>query len=473
MGASYPPADRIPALVRDLRPWYEDNLARLVGIPSVSSEPDRSADVRRCAEAAARLFRDAGAAAAVIPTEGHPVIHASLVTGHRNPAVAIYNHLDVQPADPAGWRSDPFTLTTVRGRYYGRGTTDDKGPALAALAAAALSRDAGIPLNFHFLWELEEEIGSPHFASFLRERRRKILADSILVSDTIWVARGTPSIPCGLRGLLPATLSLETARADVHSGVAGGVARNPLLEISELLAGCCDAATGRVKIPGFYDGMEEPGDARLKEFIAASGFTREGFARDLGLTSIRRNLTTDLDVVKAFSTRPTFEVHGISGGYTGPGAKAIVPRRAEAKVSMRLVPGQDPARIARLFREFVKRKNPDVRVTFAPALPPYLGEPGGPYALAARSAMKAAFGREPAFSREGGSIGAVVAMDRILRVPIVLLGLSLPTHGYHSLNEHFDWGQASGGIRMFLHYFDEISRIRPSRRRRAGKANHP
>jgi acetylornithine deacetylase/succinyl-diaminopimelate desuccinylase-like protein len=469
MKESIPHLRQIHGAIRNLRRQYEENLSLLVGVPSVSSEPDRAAEVRRCADLTAGLLRRAGATAEVVPTAGHPVVYATLVTDPGNPTVAIYNHLDVQPADPAEWSSDPFTLTVHRGRYTGRGVTDDKGPALAAMTAATLAKDAGIPLNYHFLWELEEEIGSPHFASFLRARRKQIRADSVMVSDTIWVARGTPSIPYGLRGLLPAILSLETARADVHSGVAGGVARNPLLEVSDLLARCCDAATGRVKIPGFYDGVKKPRRGELERSLAVSGFTAGGFARDLGLTSIRPNLSTDLDVMEAFSARPTFEVHGIAGGYTGPGAKAIVPHRAEAKVSMRLVPGQDPARVARLFREYVKRQNPDVRVTTFPAHQPYLGEHTGPYADAARSAMKAAFGKEPAFTREGGSIGAVVAMDRILRVPISFLGLSLPSHGYHSRNEYFDWGQASGGIRMFLRYFAEIARIRPSRRRRTAK----
>jgi len=465
-----PPRKRdLPRIIQDLRPRYEEDLALLVGIPSVSSEPNHAPDVRRCAEVAAGLLRRAGATAEVVRTAGHPVVHASLVMDPGNPTVAIYNHLDVQPADPDEWSSDPFTLTISRGRYTGRGATDDKGPALAAMTAVALARDAGIPLNYHFLWELEEEIGSPHFASFLKERKRKIQADSVLVSDTIWVARATPSIPYGLRGLLPATLSLQTARADVHSGVTGGVARNPLLELSLLLVRCCDPMTGRVKIPGFYNGVKKPRKGELERSLAATGFTAEGFARDLGLTSIRPSLPTDLDVVKAFSLMPTFEVHGIAGGYTGPGAKAIVPHRAEAKVSMRLVPGQDPARIARLLKEFVKKQNPDVRVTIAPALQPYLGNHSGPYAAAARSAISAAFGKEPAFTREGGSIGAVVAMDRILRVPISFLGLSLPSHGYHSRNEHFDWGQASGGIRMFLEYFAEIAKIRPPRRRRTAK----
>ena len=469
MKAPAPSPALSPGRVRALRRQYEEDLALLVGIPSVSSDPDHAADVRRCAGAAAGLLRRDGGKVLVVPTPGHPVVHARLEADPEYPTVAIYNHLDVQPADEGEWRSDPFTLSITGGRYTGRGATDDKGPALAAMTAAGLAREDGIPLNFHFLWELEEEIGSPHFATFLRGRRREIPADSVLVSDTIWAGQGVPSIPCGLRGLLPATLSLRTARADVHSGVAGGVARNPLLEMAGLLAAACDPETGEVKIPGFYDGIREPGDGELEEFLAASGFTTERFARDLGLTSIRRNITTDLDAVKAVSTRPTFEVHGIAGGYAGPGAKAIVPHRAEAKVSMRLVPGQDPARIARLLREFVRKQNPDVGVSFAPALHPWLGDNRGPYAAAARTSMKAAFGKEPVETREGGSIGAVVAMDRILRVPVTFLGLSLPSHGYHSVNEHFDWRQASGGIRMFSRYFAEIARIRPHRRRQAGK----
>ena len=470
MAVSSPPGRYLRDRIRALRRQYEEDLALLVGIPSVSSDPDHASDVTRCAAAAAGLLRREGATARIIPTGGHPVVHARLVADPRNPTVAIYNHLDVQPADPAEWSSDPFTLAIAGGRYTGRGATDDKGPALAAMAAAALAHGDGIPLNFHFLWELEEEIGSPHFASFLRERRREIPADSVLVSDTVWAGRDTPSIPCALRGLLPATLGLRTARADVHSGVAGGLARNPLLEMAGLLAAICDPEAGEVKIPGFYDGMREPAPEKMEGLVAASGFTRARFAHDLGLLSLRRAIATDTDGMRAVSTRPTFEVHGIAGGYTGPGAKAIVPHRAEAKVSMRLVPGQDPARIARLFREFVRRENPDVRVAFAPALHPWQGDTGGPYAAAARTAVSAAFGREPVETREGGSIGAVVAMDRILRVPIVFLGLSLPSHGYHSADEHFDWRQASGGIRAFHRYFSEIARIPPRRRRRAGKA---
>ena len=245
----------------DSRQEFEKVLGDLVEIPSVSGQPEHKADVRRAAEYAVGLLESFGAKAKLYETGGHPMVYGRFDRSDRLPTVTVYNHLDVQPASmkKEPWKKEPFEFLKEGDNYLGRGTTDDKGPALTALLGARAAVEAGVPVNIRFLWELEEEIGSPHFASFLRERKRQIPADSVLVSDTIWVARGIPSIPYGLRGLLPATLSLQTARADVHSGVAGGVARNPLLEISELLVRCCDPTTGRVKIPGFYDGVKKPG----------------------------------------------------------------------------------------------------------------------------------------------------------------------------------------------------------------------
>ncbi|MFZ4794443.1 MAG: peptidase dimerization domain-containing protein, partial [Blastocatellia bacterium] len=202
-----------------------------------------------------------------------------------------------------------------------------------------------------------------------------------------------------------------------------------------------------------------PTKAELASFVN-SGFTTKGFQKAHELKSIRPNLTREADVLKAFMAMPTFEVHGITGGYGGPGVKTVVPYRAEAKISTRLVPNQRPAKIAKLIRDFVKTINPDVKVEAIQALEPYIGEFSGPYADAAREAMKFAFGREPAFTREGGSIGAVVTMQKLLKTPITFLGLSLPEHGYHAKNENYDWGQASGGMKMFVRYFEEISGLR-------------
>lgn len=448
----------IDKFVKGVRAEFEDKLAALVEIPSVSMDPDHRADIDKCAATASELLQAEGAQTEAAPTPGNPVVVGSLITDPKHPTVTIYNHLDVQPADPSEWHKAPFTFHKVGERYEGRGTTDDKGPALTALLAVRYAVAAGLPLNFKFIWELEEEIGSPNFETFIRRYKKRLSTDSILVSDTIWIARGRPAVPYGLRGLQTFLFTLETHNKDVHSGLVGGVARNPIGELCQVIDECYDAKTGRVKIKGFYDDVKSVTKEELNSFLQ-SGFSTRGYKRAHELKTIRPNLKSDGDVLKAFMATPTFEVHGITGGYGGPGVKTIVPYRAEAKISTRLVPYQDPEKIAKLMREHVRRINPDVRVQSIQRLDPYLGSFTGPFAEAARDAMKFAFGREPAFTREGGSIGAVVTMQNHLKAPITFLGLSLPEHGYHAKNENYDWGQTSGGIRMFVKYFERISTL--------------
>ena len=362
----------------------------------------------------------------------------------------------MQPANEPEWERPPFRFQVQGERYLGRGTTDDKGPAVTALLAARYAVENGIPLNIQFIWELEEEIGSPHFENFLSMRRTKIKTDSILVSDTIWLSKDRPAIPYGLRGLLTARLVLETAQREAHSGLTGGAARNPVAELCQVIATCHDAKTGRVKIPAFYDDVLPASHQELLEF-ASSGFSVSHFWKSHGLIRLR---TRDrLELMRRIWTEPTFEVHGISGGYQGPGVKTAIPPRAEAKVSLRLVPRQDPQKISEILNRYITKINPDIRVKAEGFLRPYLGQADGPYTRAARHALTFAFGQEPAMIREGGSIGAVVMMERYLKAPIILMGLSLPEHGYHAPNEYFDWGQASGGVKAFVKYFDEISRI--------------
>jgi acetylornithine deacetylase/succinyl-diaminopimelate desuccinylase-like protein len=444
--------------IRDVRHEFEEKLAALVEIPSISMDPERRSDIQRCGEVAAQYLRGIGAEAEVVHTPGNPVVFGSITVDRNHPTVTIYNHLDVQPADASEWHKAPFTFYKAGDRYEGRGTTDDKGPGLTAMLAARYAVENGVPLNIKFIWELEEEIGSPNFEHFVRHHKDRLQTDSVLVSDTIWIARGRPAVPYGLRGLQAFLFSLETHAKDVHSGLTGGVARNPIGELCQVIAECYDARTGRVKIKGFYDDVQPATKAELQNFVN-SGFSTAGYKKAHELKSIRANLKNDAAVLKAFMAEPTFEVHGIVGGYSGPGIKTIVPYRAEAKISTRLVPDQSPAKIARLIRDFVKSRNADVKVEAIQKLEPFLGDFEGPYADAARVAMKFAFGKEPAFTREGGSIGAVVTMQKHLRAPITFLGLSLPEHGYHAKNENYDWGQTSGGIKMFVKYFDEISRI--------------
>lgn len=447
------PSERIDQATHyadSVRTGYEARLKALVDVASVSVDPTLKHEIQRCAETAVRFLEEAGAKAEIIPTAGNPVVFGEITHPDAKTTVLIYNHIDVQPADASEWRTDPFNMTIEDGVYRGRGTTDDKGPALAALFGARFAHETGLPINIKFVWELEEEIGSPNFREFLQVNADKLRCDSVLVSDTIWVSRDRPAVPYGLRGLQGFLFRLQTGAKDVHSGTTGGVARNPIGELAKLIGQCYDASTGRIKIPGVNKRVRRPSRRELDNFVD-SGFSVEGFQAAHELSSLR---TDDArDAARRIWARPTFEVHGIVGGYTGPKIKTIVPHKAEAKISMRLVPDQDPAEIARLVTDFVKSKNPDVEVVVLDALRPFLGEFTGAYADAATQAVRTAFGKEPAFTREGGSIGAVLSMKEQFGVPIVFLGLSLPEHGYHAVNENFDWTQAQGGIRMFIYYF--------------------
>src|SRR5258708_3126762 len=291
---------------------FERWLAELVNIPTVSVDPARAADVRRCAETALALFERIGARPKVLETGGHPLVHARLTENPSWPTVTVYNHLDVQPADGDDWRTDPFQLTTQGDRYIGRGATDDKGPALTALLGALAAREASLPINIQFLWELEEEVGSHHFEDAIVQNKSRLKTDSIVVSDTVWVTRGKPSSPAGLRGMQPFRLTLRTATNDLHSGITGGVVRNPLLELMQVVATCVDGQTGRVLIPGFYNEVELLTPEEERGFLD-SGFSVETFRRDHQVASLRES--EPLEVMRRLWAMPTFEVHGVVGGY--------------------------------------------------------------------------------------------------------------------------------------------------------------
>ncbi len=437
------------------RSEFEKILKEWVEIPSISAEPDRRADIERLAETAVKTIQAFGGEAEKISTPGNPVVVGRFETGVNRPNVTIYNHLDVQPANEPQWKREPFVFHQENGRYFGRGTTDDKGPALSALFGARIAVQRKTPVNIQLIWELEEEIGSPNFEHFMKANAARLRTDSVVVSDTIWTRRGRPAVAYGLRGLAPFRIVLETGTKDVHSGTTGGVARNPIGELCQLIAECYDARTGNVKIPGFYKDVMKVSRDDMKNFLA-SGFTAKEFQRAHELKRIRTKSLEE--AVRRLWAHPTFEVHGMVGGYTGPGVKTAIAPRAEAKVSMRLVPNQDPSKIFRLVKNFIKKRNPDVQVIPESFLKPFLGPKTGPYADAASEAMCAAFGKSPAWVREGGSIGAVVTMQKYLKAPVVFLGLSLPEHGYHAPNENFDWEQASGGMEMFAKYFEVLGR---------------
>ena len=446
----------LTAFANRQRPSFESTLKKFVEIPSVSADPARAADVRRCGELACDTIREFGGEAEMFETEGHPIVHGRFAGGNGGPTVTIYNHLDVQPAsrETEPWRTDPFQFTQEGDRYFGRGTTDDKGPALSALWGMRAAREAGVPVNVNVLWELEEEIGSPSFEAAIRKNAKKLKTGHVIVSDTIWVSRSRPACPAGLRGLQGFTLTLQVGETDQHSGVTGGAARNPIGELMKLVSQMYDAQTGVVKIKGFYDDVVKPSRKELADF-KKSGFSVSQFKKDHLFQSIRTN--DALEVMKRIWAMPTLEVHGVIGGYSGPGIKTIIPPRAEVKISCRLVPNQDPKKIVDLVTRFVKKHNPDVVIELENSMYPYLAPTTGPLADAVKGAMKFAFGREPVFVREGGSIGAVNSMEKVLRCPVMFLGLSLPEHGYHAPNENYDWQQASGGMVAFAKYFENVA----------------
>jgi acetylornithine deacetylase/succinyl-diaminopimelate desuccinylase-like protein len=447
----------LSAYIQDVRPRFEDMLGQAVEVPSISMDPAYAKDIRRMAELAAQYLRDLGAEASIIETSGYPIVSGGWTTGSHHPTVTVYNHMDVQPAQEPEWRQAPFSFRKDNGFYHGRGATDDKGPALTALFGAKYAVEQGVPLNIRFLWELEEENGSPSFAAALRDRTNIPRPDSVVVSDTIWISKDRPAVACGLRGLVGARLTLRTGEKDAHSGLTGGAARNPLAELAEIVHRCVDAETGRIKIPGFYDDVVKPTKAEVKSFLA-SGFKVDRFMKAYGLQSLR---TKDpAAVLQRIWAMPTFEVHGMVGGYHGPGVKTIVPAHGELKISMRLVPNQTPDKAFRLLERFVKKCNPRVKVEREGRLEAFKGTFDGPYVEAVKNAVRAGFGKDPAFIREGGSIGAVVSMQRAWKVPILFMGLSLPEHGYHAPNEYYDWGQAAGGMKAFVHYFREVEKVR-------------
>ncbi len=436
---------------------FEHTLEEIVEIQSVSADPEQRKEVARVAAFAAALIRAHGGSARIIPTGGHPLVHGRFDRDPSFPTVTLYNHLDVQPAVRSdGWRTEPFRFVRAGDRYLGRGTTDDKGPALTALWGATYALAHGARINFQILWETEEEIGSPNFEATIRRQRRRLATDSVVVSDTIWVSRSRPACPVALRGLQGFRLTLETGETDQHSGTTGGAARNPIAELAQLIAACVDGTTGRVRIPGFYDAVVPPTRDELRQ-LSRSGFSTARFQRDHLLTSLRSR--EPLDLMRRLWCLPTFEVHGIVGGYQGPGIKTIVPPRATAIVSCRLVPNMTNAGVVRLLRHWVRQQNPDVRVEAEAALPPYRGRASGPHAEALSAAIRFAFGRTPAFVREGGSIGAVLSMEKVLRAPVFFLGLSLPEHGYHAPNENYDWLQARGGMLAFAEYLRRVGEM--------------
>ena len=440
------------------RDRFEDMLKDFVEVPSVSADPVHKPDVERCAELGAATLRALGGRAELYRAPGgNPVVLGTFDAGPGRPTITVYNHLDVQPAskETEPWRTEPFRFTKqgdtlLRPRHDRRQGSGAHGAARRARRdGGGRSREHPVPVGDRGGDRLAELRGDAEGDRPGREDRR-----GRRVRHGLGLARAAVAARQGCAACSASRFHLETAETDQHSGTTGGAARNPVAELAQLASEIFDAKTGRVKIPGFYDDVEKLTASQIKDFKAA-GFSVKGFIEDHGFKSIR---TKDpLEVMKRIWAMPTFEVHGLVGGYSGPGVKTIVPPRAELKCSVRLVPSMKGEKIVKLIKAFVKKRHPDVRVEAGSSAPAYKGITSGPYVEAAKRSIQFAFGKAPVFVREGGTIGAVLSMEQILKCPIVFMGLSLPHHGYHAPNENYDWGQAGGGIVAFAKFFEEVS----------------
>jgi acetylornithine deacetylase/succinyl-diaminopimelate desuccinylase-like protein len=456
--------ENLVSFANEHREEYESLLRRFVETPTVSVDPNHLDDIKKGVELTVETLEKFGGKAEVYRApKGNPVVHGVFGADSSRPTVTVYNHIDVQPAskETEPWDTEPFVFTKKGDTYFGRGTTDDKGPALTALFGARAAIEADIPVNIRFLWEFEEEIGSPNFEAIISKAAKDLRTDSVVVSDTVWVSRNRPASSAGLRGLLGFILTLETGTVDTHSGETGGASRNPIAELMQLVTELYDVRTGKVKIKGFYDDVIPPSKKELQDWTNC-GFSVSAYKKAHHLKKMR---TEDaLEVMKRIWGMPTLEIHGVVGGYQGPGLKSIVPPRAEVKASCRLVPGQNPKKLQKLISAAVKERNPDVRIQFEHAAPAFRTVLEGPLPEALKRAVKFAFNRDAVFVRDGGTIGAMTSIEKVLRCPVLFLGLSLPEHGYHAPNENFDWQQASGGMVAFAKYFEEISQMRHDKR---------
>ncbi|GBD07247.1 Succinyl-diaminopimelate desuccinylase [bacterium HR21] len=421
------------------RERFLSELMSLLRFPSISTLPEHAADVRACAEwLCDHLALLAPTRLELFPTEGHPLVYARWEISPQAPTVLIYGHYDVQPPDPVElWDSPPFEPVLRDGRLYARGATDNKGQFFAHVKALeALVRLDRLPLNVILLVEGEEEIGSIHLRPFLETHPELLGCDAVLISDTALYRDDLPTLCYGLRGLCYLEVSVRTAAADLHSGVFGGVVDNPILVLAHILSGLRDGY-GRITIPGFYDDVLEP-TPEERQRLAELSPDEEELRHQLGAPCLFGEL--GYSVLERRWLRPTLDINGIIGGFTGTGAKTVLPAVASAKLSMRLVPHQRADDIARKTEAAIRALAPptaSVEIRVLHSANPVVIPLDSPPLHAAARALARVFGRSPVFVREGGTIPVVEWFTELFRVPVVLMGLGLETEGAHAPNEHF------------------------------------
>ncbi|MEX1001556.1 MAG: dipeptidase [Crocinitomicaceae bacterium] len=446
---------------------FLNELIDLLKIPSISADSKYAGDVKKMAEALAEKLKEAGAdTVEIYPTAGHPIVYGEKIVDSDLPTVLVYGHYDVQPPDPLElWDSPPFepvikkTETHPEGAIFARGACDDKGQMYMHVKAfEAMCKTDSLACNVKFMIEGEEEVGSEHLEGFIKEHTDKLSANVILVSDTGIMSKETPTITTGLRGLSYVEVEVTGPNRDLHSGLYGGAVANPINILSKMIAALIDDE-GKIAVPGFYDQVASISKEE-KELMANAPFSEEAYCKAVGIkkTHGEKGYTT----LERASIRPTLDVNGIWGGYTGEGAKTVIPSKAYAKISMRLVPNQDHHRITQLFKTYFESIAPE-SVTVK-VQPHHGGEPALTpvdsieYQAASR-AMEETFGKKPIPLRSGGSIPIVAMFERLLKVKTVLLGFGLDSDAIHSPNEHYGLFNFYKGIETIPYFFRNYAQL--------------
>lgn len=439
---------------------FLEELLELLRIPSVSARSENKEDMIKCAERVKQRLLEAGAdKAEVYPTEGHPVVYGEKITDKNKPTVLVYGHYDVQPADPLElWHSGPFEPVIKEGKIFARGACDDKGQFyMHVKALETMVQTNSLPVNIKFIIEGEEEVGSPNLAKFIVDKKELLKSDVILISDTAMISLDAPSIDIGVRGLSYIEVEVTGPNRDLHSGVYGGAVANPVTILAKMIASCHDE-NNHITIPGFYDDVLEVSE-KEREMLAKAPFDKDEFKKDLGIKKVwgEKGYSTN----ERTGIRPTLELNGIWGGYTGEGSKTVLPSKAFAKISARLVPDQSSEDITKKLIAYFEEIAPasvTVKARAHHGGEPYMTPIDSDGYKAAAKAIKTTFGKDPIPVRGGGSIPICSLFEKELGVKIVFLGFGLDSDNLHSPNEKFDIVNFYKGIETipyFHQYFAE------------------
>jgi acetylornithine deacetylase/succinyl-diaminopimelate desuccinylase-like protein len=450
------------AYIEQNKQRYVDELITLLKFPSVSADSKHKTDIESCADWVTAHLNALGLKARKMPTGGHPAVYAEWLGAPGKPTVLIYGHYDVQPPDPLNlWESPPFEPVVKGGKLYARGSSDNKGQFYAHVKGieAHLKQDGKLPVNVKLLIEGEEEVGSANLEAFIVANKAMLKADVVVVSDSAMAGPEMPAITYGLRGLAYFEIRVDGSNRDLHSGSYGGSVANPCEMLARMLAKCKDD-DGRVLIPGFYDDVQKVGPEE-RALLSKIPFSETADRENLGIP--KHWGEKGYSVLEWRWARPTFEVNGIFGGYMGEGPKTVLPAWAGAKVSMRLVPNQDPGKLAAAFEKFIDSIKPDtVKVSvkrFDGAFPSVVPIEG-PYVEAATRAVEKGFGKKPLFTREGGTIPVVSTFKKVLGIDTILIGYGQNDDNLHSPNEKYTLADYQRGILTSAHLLEEMAAIR-------------